>query len=423
MVFARPKKRMSLRQRLKALLSDRRGNVLILASAGMPLLIGSAGLAIDTVQLSLMKRHLQRAADSAALAGAYSKAQRRTEAEVGSAVTKALGFSDAYPATATVTYPQNMFAGLAVKVALKAERTTPFMSFFTGSKPVIEVEATAALVYSGKYCMVSLDEGSSFPGITFGGSATVNLGCGIISNTGGANAVNVNSSGNGQATSVTASPIAAVGGVPTSTAYKQPTLLLPYSLKQEDPFKDVPEPNPTSACQPMITDRSAAPVPGGCYKGMDVDKTLTLSPGTYYIAGDLTLNANANITAHGVTFVFTTDPAASTSYYPKIAIDGNAKLDLTAPTYGDYEGIIMYYDKDAPAQGHWINGNSNMKLEGAFYFPTQNLTFNGRSGMQTSCIQLVAYRLTFEGNTTINNQCPSGGGAKSFDATWVRLVA
>ena len=82
----------------------------------------------------------------------------------------------------------------------------------------------------------------------------------------------------------------------------------------------------------------------------------------------------------------------------------------------------MHYDSRAPLAAHTVNGNSSSKFEGAFYFPTQHLTYNGNSDMTTNCIQMVAYRLTFEGNTKINNSCPTGGGAQAFDASWVRLV-
>src|SRR3546814_17651453 len=52
-----------------------RGNGLIVGAASRPLLIGSAALAVDTIQLSLWKRQLQRAADSGAIAGAYAVGQ------------------------------------------------------------------------------------------------------------------------------------------------------------------------------------------------------------------------------------------------------------------------------------------------------------------------------------------------------------
>ena len=41
---------------------------------------------------------------------------------------------------------------------------------------------------------------------------------------------------------MTASPIAAVGGIPASTHWGTGTVLQPFTLAQEDPFKDVPIP-------------------------------------------------------------------------------------------------------------------------------------------------------------------------------------
>ena len=45
---------------LRALLADSRGNVLVLSALAMPLMIGAAGLAMDTIQLTLIQRQLQR---------------------------------------------------------------------------------------------------------------------------------------------------------------------------------------------------------------------------------------------------------------------------------------------------------------------------------------------------------------------------
>jgi Flp pilus assembly protein TadG len=60
-------------KQLKKLWRDRGGNALVMAGAALPLIIGSAGLATDTIQWVLWKRELQRLADSSALAGAYAK--------------------------------------------------------------------------------------------------------------------------------------------------------------------------------------------------------------------------------------------------------------------------------------------------------------------------------------------------------------
>src|ERR1044072_5269401 len=58
---------------MKRLFKDRRGNALAIAGAALPLIVGAAGLATDTIEWTLWKRQLQRAADSAAIAGVYER--------------------------------------------------------------------------------------------------------------------------------------------------------------------------------------------------------------------------------------------------------------------------------------------------------------------------------------------------------------
>src|SRR6185295_12333863 len=58
---------------IRKLFRDRKGNVLAIAAACMPLIVGAAGLATDTIEWTLWKRQLQRAADSAAIAGVYDR--------------------------------------------------------------------------------------------------------------------------------------------------------------------------------------------------------------------------------------------------------------------------------------------------------------------------------------------------------------
>jgi Flp pilus assembly protein TadG len=60
---------------LRKIWQDRCGNALIIAGASLPLLVGAAGLGSDTIQWVLWKRELQRAADTAALSGAYAELQ------------------------------------------------------------------------------------------------------------------------------------------------------------------------------------------------------------------------------------------------------------------------------------------------------------------------------------------------------------
>lgn len=57
---------------MKRLWGDKRGNALMIAGACLPMVVGAAGLASDTIQWALWKRQLQKAADSAAIAAVYA---------------------------------------------------------------------------------------------------------------------------------------------------------------------------------------------------------------------------------------------------------------------------------------------------------------------------------------------------------------
>ena len=110
---------------LKRLWRDPRGNALLIAGAALPLVVGSAGLASDTIQWALWKRQLQRAADSAALAGVYAKFNAET---VSSSVDTDLARNNHTYAALTgapqLAYPANSATYInAVQVTLSVQKT------------------------------------------------------------------------------------------------------------------------------------------------------------------------------------------------------------------------------------------------------------------------------------------------------------
>src|SRR3990170_4481418 len=140
-----------MRKLFRKLWNDERGNALIIAGAALPLVIGSAGLASDTVQWTLWKRQLQRAADSAALAGVYAKVQNHSGQTAAQAVDADLDDNDhtnitllgGYP---EVTYPTGAGWLNGVKVKLALQKELGFSSVFMSDPPVIIAEATAATI-------------------------------------------------------------------------------------------------------------------------------------------------------------------------------------------------------------------------------------------------------------------------------------
>lgn len=430
-----------LKAAFKKLWNNERGNALIIMGASLPLIMGAAGLANDTIQWALWKRELQRAADSAAIAGVYAVVQ---SANVGDAVNTDLNHNEYFndvtfdafdsdwensPLSGGYTADAN-----AVRVLLSARKGLGFSSMFMTAAPTITATATATIIPTGKYCVVSL-ESTSATGISIGGTANVDLGCGMITNSTSMDAAVAFGS-----STVNASPIAAVGGIEASDNWGDDVQLLPFNLAQEDPFADVAAPSVPNPCNSQINvnpsesnangnSGSSTTYSGGCYSNITINGTVTLNPGTYIIdGGDLNIGAQANVTCNGCTFVLTSKTAGTNpSSIGNVTINGGAEVNFSAPNSGDYAGIIIYQDRRAIFDGsanttNLINGNANSSFEGAFYFPSQLTQFTGTAGMDTECMQLVARRVEFVGTAGITNDCPTGGAAQSFQGRSVRLV-
>lgn len=416
---------------LRPLIHDRSGNALILVALALPALIGAGGLAMDTIQWTLMQRQMQREADSAALSGAFARAQG---ASATTAANASLTRDGLVTLTTTPVIERPPTAGAyagnteAVRVVLTTTKAMPFSSLFKRSATTIKAEATAASITNGTYCVVSL-ESSTATGITMQGSATVNMGCGLATNSKGVPAVTASGS-----STVTASHVAAVGGLKATANYTAGTVLIPYTVPQKDPYAGLPTPTVPSPCSPKLTVNPNSTVnvsnPTGtaCYAGMDIKGTVTFAPGIYYINGSsVSFGSQAvvsNTGTGGVTFILTSSTASTDpSSVATLSMNGGARVNLTATTTGTYAGMLFYQDRRASAGGsNTINGNANSSLQGGFYFKSQDLSFSGDSGMSTQCVQLVSRRVTFIGNNTIVNQCPVDSGAHSFLGTRVYLV-
>lgn len=407
--------------RLKDLLGSERGNALALGAAALPMLMAAAGFAVDTIQLSVMKRQIQRAADSSAIAGAYALVQDTNTASEAATARAAVArdlTKNKYPTlsqNATVTPGPALGYQRTVAVELRAQPTLPFISIFTKAASPVTATATAAIVDNGRFCMLSLYNGTS-PGIDIGGNATVNLGCGMASNSTGTEAITAFGS-----SSVTASPLMAVGGLKSSSNLATGTKLQPYSSEQKDPFASIPNPPPQSGCVPLSVDvHDTASITPGCYSAMDIKGTVNMAPGTYYVdGGDISFGSQANVTGDGVTFVMTGPNGAAGD----LDMNAQATLNLKAPSSGTYGGILFFRDRRASNIEIKINGGADATLVGALYFPSSNVTFSGNAGFEARCFQLVGQILTFRGTATINNSCPDfPPGKDSFQAQYVRLV-
>ncbi|MFN4037853.1 MAG: pilus assembly protein TadG-related protein [Erythrobacter sp.] len=407
---------------------DNAGNALMIGAVTLPMLVGAAGLGLDTVQWTLRQREMQRAADSAAIAGAYAYLQN---ANVQTQANLSLTRDGMTGLTTTPIIENAPTAGIragdanAVRVVLATEHPMAFSALFLNRAPTIRVAATATSLSNGDFCVLAL-ENTATVGITMQGNATTDLGCGIATNSIASNAVVA-----GGSSVINASPVAAVGGLSPSSNYAPGTELLPNSIIQRDPFADLPQPVLPTNCSNELRVNSnqtrtvSGSSSGVCFRGMRLQGTVHFQPGVYYIdGGSFDVGAQARVTGSNVTFILTSSTAGTNpGSIPQITINGGATMQLSATTSGTYAGVLFYQDRRAPnTDGNRINGNSNSSYQGAFYLPGQGMQFNGTAGMRTECIQMAARRVTFIGNSTITNVCPPNSGAGAFSGLRVFLV-
>jgi Flp pilus assembly protein TadG len=423
---------------LKALRRDKRGNVLVLTGAALPLIVGSAGLATDTIQWALWKRDLQRAADSAAIAGVYHRIQTDGTDGVDDAIDDDLTLTQnigmALEGDPEIAFPADD-AGAdmvdQVQVTLRVKKALTFSSMFMSEAPTIQAVSTAASVPgTDDYCVVALETDPTRTGITIGGNAKIEMSCGMISNSASINQCLRN---NGNASSVSATVMACVGGLQYSRNWNVPRYE-PYSEAAEDPYADLNVDRAELAGNrcfsitsgsntrlPLLGTSTSSNFNGSnatvtlddartlsgnatlsCFRGLSVPSggTLTLPAGGTYYIGEAGADIQGTLNCQNCTLVLTrinTSAAVGT-----IRVNSSGLVNISAPTVvGDpYRGVAIFQDRNATdnTNQNRINGNSAQYITGAVYFPKQEITFNGGGTSSNVCMRLVARRLIITGN-------------------------
>jgi hypothetical protein len=462
---------------IRRLLKDRRGNTLAIAAAAMPMVIGCAGLATDTIQWTLWKRQLQRAADSAAIAGVYDRENAGgSTSNTSNAVSRDLAINNhvwmslvsGYP---QVTYPSDSGAEVdQVKVTLEIQQPLPFSSLFMSSAPVITATATAASISTGTPCALALH--ATGTAMNYSGNATVNAPtCILYSDSASADAASA-----GGSSAVTAKSIAAVGGIQQSNNFTVQSYI-PYSPTIADPFSSITPDTSQMHCaghwqtsnngngagngnatQTWVYDSlsESTDMTNATYLGTDgqvhtgancwtslstsaSNKTGLTVPSTYsgpiYIDANTAHGGNGSVNMQG-TFscssctIVLTNSDSTQSTIGTWSANAQSSTTITAPTTGTYAGIAVFQDRRGTGGNtDTINGGANNVVTGAVYFPKDTLQINGTGTATSLCAMWVANNITFLGNSSIaisspNDTACSGKVAGTNAAVkMVRLVA
>lgn len=386
----------------------------MLFALALPLVVGGAGMGVETAYWYARRTQLQEAADVAAHAAAIEKRAGGDEAAMLSIATSTAIDSGYAPSEGTITVNSPPASGpsagsSAVEVLLTGRAKRMFTALFDDGDLVLNARAVASFNTAATACILALDKAAS-DAATFQGNTHVTLQhCSVMSNSVSNSALSVQ----GSATLSTDCVISAGGVSVTSglTMTQCPEAVI-NAPQVADPFKDVPVPTFSGCSNPPGNPSSLSP---GCYNKLDLKNNVSLAPGVYVInGGDFKINANANIVGSGVTFYLTGGA--------RVDFNGTATMNLSAPTSGPYSGILMFGDRAVSGLTNSFNGTAASSLTGALYFANQAVDYSGNFSGTNGCTQVVAKTIKWTGSTTIAANCSSLGMRTLPALTTVRLT-
>jgi len=405
-------------------IKDRKGSTSVMFAIAVPAILGGVIFITEVGLWRAQKAELQATADMAAIAAAYEYSREEKTSD-----SKRAAYADALdnafdPSTGGINTNIPPITGShagqdAVEVVLTQELPTYFSSIFLDEP--IEAEVRAVAKFSGasvKACVLALAPNGT--GISIGGSVEIySEGCGLHSNSTSAPSFNVFGAAEITAACASSSGTTQIGGSKPKVFSDCPT---PLSNKNPvaDPYAGTPvPPNIDSApCQsPTTTGKGSKatmtfPDAGGgvvriCDSSIDVKHTVNLEAGTYVFDGtELDFKNSGLLVGDDVTLIFMNDAELGN-------VNGGNGFDLSAPDTGVYAGIAIFADPNTMSNDNWkFNGNAVMSIYGAIYLPTLDIEYVGGAGTYaTECTQLVANRISFNGNSGFKNNCDPIGAA------------
>jgi len=131
---------------------------------------------------------------------------------------------------------------------------------------------------------------------------------------------------------------------------------------------------------------------------------MDFAPGLYCVINDTVGPYHGELTGSEVTFYI-----MSSNFEMKFSGAGNS-FNASAPTSGDYEGVLMYLAPHVDANGNLLGsgqeldlrGNGDGDIVGSIIAPSAKVTMFGNSGAGALNSQVIAYLIDSGGTADIH---------------------
>jgi hypothetical protein len=411
---------------MKSSVATRKGQTVVLFSFALIPLFGMMGMAVDVGWAYFRKQAAQTAADAAAAAAAVAA---YSAVGGGPSCTSAgvACYSTQYTCPATISTPPannilagclyakaNGFvstgkqkvtfqsgvgsaptaAGVTISYWVVARVSEQIPRFFLGifglpATTIVARSTTGTREASAGGCVITLDPTQI--SLTLNGSVSLTSGCGVFVNSNNSQAISL--VGGGTITTTGSAKTQIVGNC-SGCANIHPGPQTGVAT-MTDPFIDLAVPTYTGGCSAKVSlnNKQKRTLSSGCFNGFDLgaQSELTLNPGTYVIKGGIAMTGQTTIRGTGVTLYIETGG---------VTMDGGATVDLTAPSSGYYQGILLFQARNNTTQSTMVGGTGQL-MNGVLYLPAARLRYTGGSSTTATQTTIVSNTLDMVGNSYI----------------------
>ncbi len=409
---------------------DETGQTLILFALGLAVLLGMAALTIDVGLAYVARRDMQNATDAAALAGADVLLEGQSLG-LAKKAARDLALQNGYDnaaadVTVTINIPpisgphsgdsQFVEVIIAHPIDTLLAPAVGVTSFDISARAVAGIDRTPK-----PYSIITLSE-TACQSMQFNGQVNLTVtDAGTLTNsecpaeafyTNGT--VNVNTSANHVVGGWTLTGNSGDVSLPPSRAghYDDPLIGVPVPTATSEPVQTCPtyggDPG-TVTLQPGVYDCTIDPPgqwglqfePGDYYitGGIVINGggNVTFGPGLYFLqGGGLKITGNGVVTGDGVTFYIDEG---------QVTLTGSGDTQLTAPTSGTYEGIVIFQNRSLTTTVN-MSGDAISDGWGAIYAAGAQIHLVGNTG--STLHQFISDTFLMDGNSTITVDYFSG---------------
>ena len=388
-----------------------KGQAMILIVFSIIGLIGMTALAIDGGNAYVDSRRAETAASAAALTAATTRIEGGNWRAAALLTASDNGYNnDGITNTVELNTPPIISEDYGGNPEyIEVIITSHLKTYFGSVIGIPEITSTSRVVSQSKpailgelfdgYALVSLAPHSRCDSrISFWvhSEATINLeGGGLFVNSDNPECAFI-SFGSGSVRVRDTSPISVVGGAQV----QKPKLITPFPMQTGVP----PIPYPPSIKLPNIdcgekiatVDKETGSTMTSGSWDEDVfppEGVTSLNGGIYCINGDFIVNAGQQLTGSNVLFVIDSG---------RVGISGNANVKFSAPTGGNYQGLLFY----VPIDNHNIvalNGSDDSNYRGTIFAPGADVRINGldSNGGAAYHSQIIGYYVEVDGTDDI----------------------